>query len=399
MNEKKADKLYRHSITVIKENQHKNGGFYASPPGTRYPYIYTRDHSVITLGALDARMFKEARRALVFILDAQKPSGEFSQRYDTDGVDTSYKDLQIDGNGLVLFTLGKYYEVTKDDELCIEFWDVIERAVEYILRHKNDEIDLIHTLNSIHEYPAYEHGFEIFANAACCAGIFAAVKMGKALDKDVRRWEKEAEKVKNAIFTRLWSSRLRSFIKNIRIKHQNSKPLGYDPLVSVVTDVDVVEYSPAYFGLIADDDLRIVSTARRIHRALWDEELGGLNRYPEYWDRNNGGYGPWPHFTLQLARHFINIGDEDTAEQYIGWCVEIAYEDLLPEHISTIERFELWLETYRNANILTDKKLVMINGIKQHPKWKDGFAYVTTPLLWPHAEYIRTYSLWLRTFR
>ena len=100
-----------------------------------------------------------------------------------------------------------------------------------------------------------------------------------------------------------------------------------------------------------------------------------------------------------MARHFINIGDEDTAEQYIGWCVEIAYEDLLPEHISTIERFELWLETYRNANILTDKKLVMINGIKQHPKWKDGFAYVTTPLLWPHAEYIRTYSLWLRTFR
>ncbi|MHC1635476.1 MAG: glycoside hydrolase family 15 protein [Candidatus Methanospirareceae archaeon] len=398
MNWRKADKLYEHSLKILKENQHKKGGFYASPPGTRYPYIYTRDHSIITLGAIEAGLLKEARLALKFILEAQKPSGEFSQRYDTDGIDTSYKDLQIDGNGLVLFALGKYYEVTKDDGLCEEYWDEVVRAVEYILRHKNSEIDLVHTLNSIHEYPAYEHGYEIYANAACCAGIFEAVKIGRALGRDieVEIWEKEAKKIKDAILTRLWSPRLRSFIKNIRSKYKDSKPLGYDPFSSVITDVDVVEYAPAYFGLIEDDDLKVISTVRRIHRELWDKELGGLNRYPEYWDRNNGGYGPWPHFTCQIARHFIQIGDEDMAEEYLGWCVEIAHDYKFPEHISTIERFELWLEAYENAKILNDKKLLMIENIKRHPKWKDGLVYATTPLLWPHAEYIMTYKTWRR---
>jgi GH15 family glucan-1,4-alpha-glucosidase len=395
MNQRRADELYKHSIAIIKENQHKNGGFYASPPGTRYPYIYTRDHSIIISGAVEAGLLKEARRALRFILGAEKPSGEFSQRYDTEGIDTSYKDLQIDGNGLVLFALGKYYEETKDDDICLEYWDTIEKAVGYILRHKNNQVDLIHTLNSIHEYSAYEHGYEIYANAACCAGIFEAVRIGKSLDKDVYEWEEEAKNIKNGILTRLWSPRLRSFIKNIRNRYKDSRSLGYDPYASVVIDVDAVEYAPAYFELIEDDNIKVVNTVRRIDRDLWDKELGGLNRYPEHWNRNNGGYGPWPHFTCQTARHFINIGDDDMAEEYLGWCVEIAHDCMLPEHISTIERFELWFESYKNANILNDKKLLMIENIKKHPKWEDGLAYVTTPLLWPHAEYIKTYKLWL----
>lgn len=399
MKEKKAKELYECSITIIKENQHKNGGFYASPPGTRYPYIYTRDHSIIILGAIEAGLLKEARRGLKFILEAQKPSGEFSQRYNTEGIDTSYKDLQIDGNGLVLFALGKYYEVTKDDGICVEYWDVIKEAVEYILRHKNEEIDLIHTLNSIHEYSAYEHGYEIYANAACCAGMLEAIKLGESLGKEENvEWEKEEKKVEKGILTSLWSPRKRSFIKNIRNKHKDSKPLGYDPYSSVVIDVDAVEYAPAYFGLVEDDDLKVINTVRRIDRELWDKELGGLNRYPEHWDRNNGGYGPWPHYTCQIARHFLKIGEEDMAEKYIDWCVEIAHNNMLPEHISTIERFELWLENYKNANILTDKKLAMIEEIKKHEKWKDGLVYATTPLLWPHAEYIRAYKLWLETF-
>jgi GH15 family glucan-1,4-alpha-glucosidase len=398
MDRDKAAKLYKQSITIIKENQHENGGFYASPPGTRYPYIYTRDHSIIVLGAISAGLLDEAKKGLKFILEAQKPSGEFSQRYDVDGNDTSYKDLQIDGNGLVLFALGKYCEATDDYDFCIEHWDFIGNAVEYILRHKNAEVDLIHTLNSIHEYPAYEHGFEIYANSACCAGMLHAIKIGESLGKDVSKWREEAEKIKVGILTRLWSPRMRSFIKNIRIKHNESKPLGYDPFSSVILDVDAAEYAPAYFELIEDDDLKAVSTVKRINEALWDEELDGLNRYPEAWDRNNGGYGPWPHFTCQIARHFVRTGNEDMAERYLSWCVEIAHEYMLPEHISTIERFERWLESYKNANILRDKKIVMIENIKKHPKWKDGLVYVTTPLLWPHAEYIRTYKEYVGKF-
>ena len=397
MNLREAKKLYNSCIEVIRQNQHKNGGYYASPPGTRYPFIYARDHSVIVLGALDAGLFKDAKKALEFILSAEKPTGEFPQRCDVDGTDTSYKDLQIDGNGLVLYALGKYTEIAENG-LAEEFWENIQRAVAFILKNKNEDISLIHTINSIHEYPAYEHGFEIFANCACCAGLSAAVKMGRSLGKDVDEWAKEAINLNINIMKRLYSRRKRTFIKNIRIKEKGSRPLGHDPYASVTDDPDAAEYAPAYFGLLDDNDLRVVNTVRRLHANLWDNELGGLNRYPESWNRNNGGYGPWPHFTLQLARHFVNVGDDDTAEVYLGWAVEIAYDYKFPEHLSTVERFEEWIDSYRNTGILREDKMIMIEGIEKHPKWEEGFAYVTSPLIWPHAEYIIAYKAYCEAF-
>jgi GH15 family glucan-1,4-alpha-glucosidase len=397
MNVKEAKKLYNSSIEVIKNNQHKNGGFYASPPGTRYPFIYARDHSVTVLGALEAGLNDEARKGLEFILGAQKPTGEFPQRCDIDGTDTSYKDLQIDGNGLVLYAMGKYHE-SMGDGLAEEFWDNIQRAVEFILKNKNEDICLIHTINSIHEYPAYEHGFEIYANCACCAGLFEAVKIGRSLGKDVEDWEHEALKIKQNILKRLYSPRKRTFIKTIRIKEKGSKPLGHDPFASVTDEPDAAEYAPAYFELLDDNDLKVVNTVRRLHANLWDKELGGLNRYPESWNRNNGGYGPWPHFTCQIARHYVNVGDDDNAEVYLGWAVEIAHDYTFPEHLSTIERYEEWINSYQNSGILREDKMIMIDKIINHPKWEEGFAYVTIPLIWPHAEYIRAFKAYEEVF-
>ena len=284
-----ADKLYENCVKILKENQHPNGGFYASPPGTRYPFIYPRDHSICILGAVSADLLKEAKHGLEFMLAAQKPSGEFSQRYDVDGNDTSYKDLQIDGNGLILYALNQYlkatgglfYDSLADRAFCNQYWEAIEKAVEFILINKNNEVDLIHTINSIHEYPAYEHGFEIYANCTCCAGLFGAVEIGEALGKDVDEWKQQAQQIKLAILERLYSPRRRSFIKCIRVKYKSSEPIGYDAFASSVIDVDAVEYSPAHFGLIDEHDLRNVKTIKRIHETLWDKELGGLIRYPE----------------------------------------------------------------------------------------------------------------------
>ncbi|WP_374761066.1 glycoside hydrolase family 15 protein [Methanosalsum natronophilum] len=406
LNLEKAHKLYQESVEVLKKNQHENGGFYASPPGTRYPFIYPRDHSIAILGCISAGLMDQAKLALKFILDAQKPVGEFSQRYDVDGNDASYKELQIDGNGLVLYALGQYYNASekyhkdglKDNSFIKQYWDTIVKAVEFIISNKNSEVNLIHTINSIHEYPAYEHGFEIYANATCCAGLYSAIEMGEVLGKDISGWRKEADEIKSAILKRLYSPRRRSFIKCIRVKDKSSKPIGYDSFASNVIDVDVVEHSPAYFGLIDENDMKNISTVKRIHENLWDKEIGGMNRYPELWNRNNGGYGPWCHFTGEMASHYIAVDNRDMAELYLSWLVDIAHDYKLPEHVSTIERFELWLEDYTNSKILRNSKLEMIKQAKEHPKWQDGLAYITFPLIWAHAEYIRAYNKYINKY-
>jgi GH15 family glucan-1,4-alpha-glucosidase len=392
MNPKEARLLYKSSLKILKGNQHKNGGWYASPPGTRYPYVYARDHSIDILGAISGGLFKQARKGLEFMLEHQKPNGEFAQRYDTDGNDRSYKELQIDGNGLVLFALGDYCEKSGDLSIAGEYWDVVVKGAGYIIQNMNKEVNLVHTINSIHEYPAYEHGFEIYANSACYGGLEAVSRIGMLLDKKTDGIGPAKKRLGAGITKALWSPKRKSFIKNIRIKDKTSKPLGYDPYSSVVTDVDAALYAPAYFGVVEDSDPKMLVTTERIHRELWDMELGGLNRYPESWGRNNGGYGPWPHFTAMLARHYTRTNMKWMANMYLSWIIDKSYEYLLPEHVTTQGRFELWEEEYRNACIMRDDKKVMIDGIRSHPMWETGLAYVVVPLIWPHAEYIMAYN-------
>ncbi len=374
MKRKEAKKLYKKSVSILKRNQHKNGGFYASPPGTRYPYVYARDHSVDVLGCLSAGLFKQARRGLEFMLKYQKPSGEFAQRYDVEGNDRSYKELQIDGNGLVLFSLGKYCSASGDYSLAGDYWEHVLKGGEFILKSVNEEVNLVHTINSIHEYPAYEQGFEIYANSACCAGLSEVAEIAKKAGKRAPKMKRGARRIKKSVGTALWSPMRRSFIKNIRIKDRHSSPLGYDPYSSVVTDVDAALYAPAYFEVFPENDKKVEMTVERIHRELWDRELGGLNRYPESWGRNNGGYGPWCHFTAMLSRHYSRTGMKWMADLYLGWVVDTAYRYLLPEHISTRERFEMWEEEYARAHIMRDDKIVMRKGIKKHHLWKKGLA-------------------------
>jgi len=398
MNPKEAKLLYKSSLKILKKNQHQKGGWYASPPGTRYPYVYARDHSVDILGAISGGLEKEARKGLEFMLKYQKPSGEFAQRYDVDGNDRSYKELQIDGNGLVLFALGKYCKATGDSSIATEYWDKVVKGADYIKHNMNDEVKLVHTINSIHEYPAYEHGFEIYANSACYGGLEAVGNLANELNLKAPGIEKAGKSLRKGITTALWSPKRKTFIKNIRIKDKSSKPLGYDPYSSVVTDVDAALYAPGYFGVVKDSDPKMTLTTERIHKELWDIELGGLNRYPESWGRNNGGYGPWPHFTAMLARHYTKTGMKWMANMYLSWIIDKSYEHLLPEHVTTHDRFELWQEEYSNAHIMRDDKKVMIEGIKKHPMWKKGLAYVVVPLIWPHAEYIMAYNDYKNVF-
>ncbi len=398
MNHEEANKLYDSSVKILKENQHKNGGFYASPPGTRYPYVYARDHSIDIMGASSAGLFDQARLGLEFMFKNQLKTGEFAQRYDVSGENKSYKELQIDGNGLVLFALGDYIRKTDDMSLLDDYWDNITKATEFIFSHMNDDINLIHTINSIHEYPAFEHGFEIYANSACCGGLLEVCELGKKIKSDVKVTKKKTKKLQKAICTSLWSPMRRSFIKNIRIQHQCSNPLGCDPYSSVVTDVDAALYAPAYFNVISDHDLKVRLTCERIYKELWDQELEGLNRYPESWGRNNGGYGPWCHFTTMLAKHYIKTGRKWRANKYLSWVVNSAYNYQLPEHVSTPERYRLWKEEYTTAHIMRDDKKIMMEKIESHPLFKEGIVHVVEPLIWPHAEYIMAYNEYCAAF-
>jgi len=389
VNKNKAERIYKKSIEVLKNVQLRNGGCLATPKGERYPYVYPRDHAICILGFLSAGLIKEAKKGLEFALKGQLENGAFPQRYDTKGKDASYKPIQIDGTGLVLYTIAQYYKKTKDAEFVWKHWKKLENGLTYIVDNFHDEKGMVYTPNSVHEFPPTENGLEIWANAICCAALKELDAILNELRKGCSNWCGLGNKIEAGILKYMWNSRISGFVKTIRLKESSS----------VITDVDVSPYALADFGVIPDKDNKIKCTVRRIEKYLWNKELGGICRYPKYEGRNNGGWGPWPHFTLMLCRHYIRLKNKKKADKYFNWILSISYKDLLPEHLSTVKEFEEYVTDFTEAGLLRKDRLVMINNARKHPMFKKGTAYITIPLAWPHAEFIRTWNLYKEVFK
>jgi GH15 family glucan-1,4-alpha-glucosidase len=388
INKKECDKLYRNSLKILKRVQLRNGGILASSEKGRYPYVYPRDHSICILAFISAKKYKEAKKALKFALEAELESGAFPQRYDLNGKDASYKPIQIDGNGLIIYSLMKYYQSTKDKKFIIDYLPRVEKAIKYILNNIESEKNLVFTPNSIHEFPPLEAGLEIWANCVCCAALRETANVYKEIGREYSPLMEISNEIKKGIIENLWNSRINSFVKNIRLKESSS----------VVTDVDASLIGVPYFGILDLKDKKISQTIHRIEKELWHKRLGGICRYPKYEGRNNGGWGPWPHFTLMVCDYYTQIKNRKKAEKYLNWVVKIAQNYKLPEHISTKKEFNEYLLDFKEAGLLRKDRMTMIENAMKNKAFKKGIAYITLPLSWAHAQYIISYNLYKETF-
>ncbi len=333
-------------------------------------------------------MYKEAKKALNFIFKCQLSTGAFPQRIDQKGNDASYKPIQIDGTGLAAYAFCYYIEKTQELSFAEKHWQKLKDAVSYILSNIYEDKSLVYTPNSIHEFPPTEAGLEIWANSVCCSALSKAHSLGQLLGHEHKEWLEAAKAIKNAILEHMWNSRVGCFVKNIRIKESSS----------VLVDVDASAYAVADFGVIEDSYSKVKATVKAIEKKLWNKQLGGICRYPKYEGRNNGGWGPWPHFTLMLCRHFIRVKNKKKAERYLAWVVNAAHKSFLPEHIATVKEFEEYVSDFTEAGLLRKDRMIMIENARKNPLFKKGVAYITTPLAWPHAEFIRTWKLYKAYF-
>lgn len=388
VNIKKAEKIYRESVSILKQLQLANGGFLASFPDKRYPYVYIRDHAICILAFMSAGLLEGSKAALEFAFKHQKEDGSFPQRLDSKGKDASYKPLQIDGNGLILFSAARFYKSTRDKKFVLKYWKNISKAIEFIVKNIDTEKNLVYTINSIHEYPTIENGLEIWSNAVCCAAMMELTSVAKSVGKGSVRLDKISSKIKSGILKYMWDSQEKIFIKTIRVKETSS----------IVGEIDASNYALADFNVVKDTNSKIKSTVKAIEEQLWDKKLGGICRYLKYIGRNNGGHGPWPHFTLMLCRHFIKTKNKKKADKYLSWVMKISYKSQLPEHLASKKEFEEYVKDFRDAGLLREDRLVMIKNVRKHEMFKRGLAYSVIPLAWPHAEFIRTWNLYKKTF-
>ena len=108
------------------------------------------------------------------------------------------------------------------------------------------------------------------------------------------------------------------------------------------------------------------SSVKVIMDKLWVKTIGGIARYEnDYYQRVQGDYSgipgnPWIITTLWVAQYYAAKGDYAKAKELMAWVNKIKTPtNLLPEQVDPFR----------------------------------GLPTSVTPLLWSHAEYLRTYIM------
>ena len=382
-NEKKElENIYLKSLEVIDSVTMKNGAILASPKDRRYPYLYPRDCMLILRTMLEAGQYRKVKKTLKFVLGLVGETGEWHQRYTPDGKPASYRPSQVDCNGLVLYMIKKYYDHTKDIDFLKKHWNAIYLGTRFLEEHFIKEERLVYSMNSIHEWPPMEAGFEIWANSCACAGFKASREIAELLGEheDKRKWMEIEEELKDAIMKKL--------VKDGHfIKLTNNKN---------IYDADISELGMYILELLPPNNRIIKNTAEYIEKELYDKKLGGIRRHMRKHGkpgRNNGGYGPYGMYTGWMAQYYLDEGDLKNAKKYFDWFMKYNKGGLIPEHVSTKEDFLIWQNEakevgryYKSGRRKEAEKVMRSVDFK-----KNDVAYWVIPLTWAHAEYMLAY--------
>lgn len=379
---KTLEKIYLKSVEVIDSVTMPNGAILASPPGSRYPYMYPRDAMLILRVMLDAGQHKKVKKTLRFVLGLAGEIGEWHQRYTKDGEPASYRPSQVDCNGLVLHMVKKYYEYTKDFGFLKKHWNTIYLGTRFLEEHYIKEEKLVYSMNSIHEWPPMEAGFEIWANVCAYAGFKASREIAELIgDEDNRkRWAVIEDELKDAIMKKM--VKYGHFIKLTNMKK--------------IYDADISELGMYILGLLPANDKIIENTANYIEKELYDKRLGGIRRHIRKHGmpgRNNGGYGPYSMYSGWMAQYYLDRDETEYAKKYFEWFIRHNRNGLIPEHVALKDDFLRWqVEAKEVGRYYKSGRREEAQKVMRSAYFKNrGLAYWVVPLTWGHAEFMLAY--------
>jgi GH15 family glucan-1,4-alpha-glucosidase len=389
-------------------------GIQATFPKHRYPYIYPRDlasASRMLYRLADEKSYQKEsltllREISLFMLHCQRKDGHWGQRYDLEGVDRSIY-VQEDNIAHAIIVLLHY--VLKTMEVGEKIGDLkkiresVKRGLEYALNvYYRQEINLFFSTTSVQETPI-ERGYTIWVNFAFLRALHMALKFF-TLTKD----KKESRMIEK-LLQRFENNVMESFSRGQYYFRR------YTPEGEIDFKPDVTLFSPFYFGFEQARSNKMENTVEFFSRHLWDPELGGLQRYLPFTEdlstHIHAGNGPWMNFTAILAQYYYKRGDIQRGDGILNIIDKYRNsEGYIPEHISTPQRFQEFMEREWNTgldfhkefseeilldDIPFDRIVEELNHMKQAYQraartMNKGLTCVrfVTPLMWSHVEYI-----------
>lgn len=394
----------------------------ASDPDNRYPYAYPRDIASITRAWLTA-IRHDVRPAVClehilesarFMIDVED-DGRWYQRYALDGTDHGiYQQEDNVAHGVRILahailaldacdTLGE-----EDNAFLSAAVEAIDAAVSHARTDLYDaNAHLIESTTSIHE-GAIESGYTLWVN---CAFIAAFRQALDALDRIDERTSLRIDAERD---------RLVAFLDHLEPGVQRSfavdgvpTPRRFTPDGKRDDRPDITLLAPAYFDL---EDLfgeHATQATERAAAGLEDPQLGGLQRFRGFHRdhdvHQHGGSGPWMQYTAWHAQFRYDRDEKSAGDDVLSSIVSHVDEDgLIPEHLSTRERFEQFranewdtgvdFKKEFDADVLRDIPFNrVVEELESMREAYDGMAKAlesneviafAAPLAWCHAEFL-----------
>lgn len=396
----------------------------ATPPDTRYPYIYPRDCNCATQlfrrvagskNEYDAGppAFELMKSMAHFMKDVQSPEGAWGQRYSLDGEDKSiYKQEDNVAHGIAIIAnyLLTAKRLKKDIPELEELLGSINKALEFCINnYYQKELNLFYSTTSIHE-SGIETGYTLWVNFSFLFALSLAHEIAHEFDdgKVISEYYLNFRKQFLYSVSELFMSGQR-YIRRI------------DPDGRMDMRPDFTLLSPFYFGFL-HYEREMEQSVRFLQKQLCDPELNGIMRYLPFrrdFDTHiHAGNGPWLQYTAILAQFHYWNGDAKRGDRLLD-LIDDHRNDRgeIPEHLSTCRRFEDFMENEWNTGIDFEKefyKPILLDEVdfdkileeannmsKSYEETgkrcmftdthqsEGGYIQFATPLMWSHAEYIR----------
>lgn len=383
----------------------------ATPPGSRYPYVYPRDLAAIArayvrLPAWCGDFGEPLATAAEFLVASQGPDGLWGQRYDLDARDASIY-AQEDNTAHAVATLARHvrYERAHGRTSSIEAEAItsMERGLMGArAKVYRKGINLFYSTTSVHE-SSMETGYTLWTNGA----YRDAYRLGAEAARSAGR-EDLAEN---------WTRRLERHEENMgrHFIREEGWIRALTPDGRFDRRPDVTLLSPYYFGFEHLDAEASERSAIRVENELWDPDLGLLQRYLPFREDKavhlHAGNGPWLAYSAWLAQRHASKGNHQRARELLAHVSRFATpEGHLPEHVSTAERFHDFMEHEWETGLDFRKEFdpdfilpgigfthILEEAVRMRQSYDaaaaearrsgDGVIRFATPLAWCHAEY------------
>ncbi len=345
----KQKALLEQSITVLKMSQvpqqevlpYSRGQIIASLPPGEWNITWVRDNSYSILGLDRLGLFKEARRALSFILNAQ--SGHYVHymfkdgkdygigvpyqvsvcRYFGDGKEESdFNDdgpnIEIDGFGLTLLAMCDYVTRSGDSLFFKENYPVLSSKIADVIIHSIDSNNLIRIDSGPWERHLPGKQFA-YTSISCAAGLrdFASLSFRLNIG-DFQKYRNAYKKLLDGIHSVLEVNN--RFIKG-NAAAVDSNSFGY---------FDCGTLEAFGFNLIPDKNLF------RSHFNEYESKLGVEGGIHGFSRVNKGDWydtAEWIMLDLRAASALHNFGDQKKARYFVNWVTDQAALNfnLIPE--------------------------------------------------------------------